>query len=760
VQAKKNDSKKEDSKNHRKKSVKEISARNSASKNQESASDSDNSEFTIASVGNEKKTAKDQEDWTAKIQVLENPNVTIKFNLDTGAQANLIPKRLFDKIPDKDSFLKQSKIKLLNYSGHSITNLGKCTFRCKVNQEENNCQLDFFIVETDKNAPAILGLNACQKLKLIERVNSVNSLTDILNDYKEVFSGSGCFGSPQNIVLQENAQPVVHNARKIPLTLKSELNRLERFKIIEKVNEPTDWVNPLMLVRKPSGKLRICLDPKQLNKYIKRQHYQVPLIEELLIELNGATVFSRVDADQGFYQIPLNKTSSKVCTFATPFGRYKFNRLPFGIVSAPEIFQKEFKEIFKDTPGQVSYIDDLLIYGKTQEEHDRNLKRVLERAKRADIKLNKSKCEFQVKEIKFLGHVINSKGIKPDESKIASIVNMSTPKNKKELEVLLGMITYISKFIPNLSELTASLRSLLTKNAIFSWTSKHDDDIAKIKTVLSTEPTLQLYNPNKPVTISADASQHGVGAVLLQNNLPVIYASRALTETEKNYVQIEKELLSIVFACQKFHQYIYGKKIIIENDYKPLESILKKPLNQTPARLQRMLLKLQRYEIIFQYRPGKQLFIADCLSRIKNQANRHDNNLRQELEAQVLLLTKHLKISDSKFKIFQEKTMQDQTLIKLKRFIQNGWPQNSNSLDPDIKQYWKERDSLVILDEVIFKNNKAVCKTWFLPKGVIPQYLIINRSDSSVHIKLDNLSYSHTIIYNWTHLHLIQSFKG
>jgi hypothetical protein len=143
--------------------------------------------------------------------------------------------------------------------------------------------------------------------------------------------------------------------------LKAELNRLERFKIIEKVNEPTDWVNPLVLVRKPSGKLRICLDPKQLNKYIKRQHYQVPLIEELLTELNGATVFSRVDADQGFYQIPLNETSSKVCTFATPFGRYKFNRLPFGIVSAPEIFQKEFKEIFKDIPGQVSYIDDLLI---------------------------------------------------------------------------------------------------------------------------------------------------------------------------------------------------------------------------------------------------------------------------------------------------------------------------------------------------------------------------------------------------------------
>jgi hypothetical protein len=273
---------------------------------------------------------------------------------------------------------------------------------------------------------------------------------------------------------------------------------------------------------------------------------------------------------------PLNETSSKVCTFATPFSRYKFNRLRFGIVSAPEIFQKEFKEIFKDIPGQVSYIDDLLIYGKTQEEHDRNLKRVLERAKQANIKLNKSKCEFQVKEIKFLGHVINSKGIKPDESKIASIVNMPTPKNKKELEVLLGMITYISKFIPNLSELTASLQSLLTKNAIF---------IAKIKTVLSTEPTLQLYNPNKPVTISADASQHGGGVVLLQNNLPVIYASRALTETEKNYAQIEKELLSIVFACQKFHQYIYGKKIIVENDHKPLESILKKPLNQTPARL-------------------------------------------------------------------------------------------------------------------------------------------------------------------------------
>lgn len=678
----------------------------------EQLSDDEGDEIFIGAV--ESGTSYKEEDWNEIIQVMDSPRVFVKFKLDTGAQACIIPNNMFAKIPKVK--LSESKVKLINYNGTKINNLGKCNLLCNVKDKKDKINLEFQIVEAGNNSPAILGLEACKKLKLIKRINEVKSVENLTIEFKDVFEGVGCLQNEHKIIIKENSVPVVYNARKIPLSikndLKKELDNLEKLEIIEKVDEPTDWVHPMVVVRKPNGKIRICLDPVELNKVIKREFFQIPTVEELLTELSGAKVFSILDANQGFYQIPLDDQSKKLCTFATPFGRYMFSRLPFGVSSAPEVFHKQFKQIFEGIPGQISYIDDLLVFGKNQKEHDNNLRKVLEKAREKNIKFNQTKCKFSLNEIKFVGHIIGSFGVKPDNEKIKSIMEMPLPKNKNDLERFLGMVTYVAKFIPNLSEVTTNLRQLLKKNVLFQWDENHTLTFNKIKKLLSTEPVLQYYNPNKPVVISVDASQNGLGAVLLQDNLPVIYSSRSLTECEKGYAQIEKELLAIVFGCSRFHQYIYSKKVVVESDHKPLVSIHKKPLIKAPLRLQRMLIKLQLYDLKITYKPGSQLLLADCLSRNSiKEIYKQDDVIQNEIEAQINLIEKILPISDAKFKIIQTETKKDIILKELLNIVKTGWSENKLSLSEEIQKYWNYRDEIVSVNDVLFKGNKMIVPT-------------------------------------------------
>jgi len=230
-----------------------------------------------------------------------------------------------------------------------------------------------------------------------------------------------------------------------------------------------------------------------------------------------------------------------------------------------------------------------------------------------NLTLNKDKCKLGVSEVTYIDHILN-KGIQPDPEKIKAIQNMPAPQDKKGAERLLGTVTYLAKFTLNMSTITKPIRDLLKTDVIFHWDTDQKEAFESIKQVLSTEPVLAFYNVDKPVLITCDASQSGLGAVLLQEDRPIAYASRALTDAETRYAQIEKELLAIVFAFSKFHQYVYGKEALVESDHRPLESIMKKPLAAAPPRLQRMLLQLQKYSFTLVYKPGKELVLADTLS--------------------------------------------------------------------------------------------------------------------------------------------------
>ena len=286
-----------------------------------------------------------------------------------------------------------------------------------------------------------------------------------------------------------------------------------------------------------------------------------------------------------------------------------------------DIFQYKNEQNFGDIEGVEIIQDDLLIAARDDAEHDEILVKVLTRARNIGVKFNKNKIQLRKPCVKYMGDMFTSEGLKVDPDKVQAISDFPNPKNKSELQRLLGMITFVGNFIPNLSVLTDPLRQLLKKNIEWIWDAQHDKALQKIKDVLTKETVLRYFDPSVQSVLQVDASKAGLGVCLLQSDKPVVYRSRTLTMAEKNYSNIERELLAVVWACEALDRYIYGVHVIIHSDHKPLEEIVKKPLYRTSPRLQRLLIRLHRYSVTVKYIPGKHLHIADALSRAFDEKN-------------------------------------------------------------------------------------------------------------------------------------------
>ena len=260
---------------------------------------------------------------------------------------------------------------------------------------------------------------------------------------------------------------VVNPPHRVPKALKSrlkdELDTMESDQIIRKVTEPTDWVNSIVVVEKPkTGKLRICLDPNALNEAIRRPQYPMSTLEDVTAKLTNATCFSLLDITHAYWSIKLDENSSYLTTFSTPFGRYRYLRLLFGISASSDLFQMKCNEIFEGLPGMTAIVDDILIYGRTREEHDRNLRSVLDRAREKRIRFDPEKRTIGVNQVLFFGHILSDKGLIADPSKIEESLKLEVPNSRNKLERFLDMVN-LSKFAPHLAEITSPLRSLLKK---------------------------------------------------------------------------------------------------------------------------------------------------------------------------------------------------------------------------------------------------------------------------------------------------------
>jgi len=575
----------------------------------------------------------------------------VALRIDTGAQANLISITEIKAMKEKPKIIKKT-MQLKDYNGKDIESKGQCRLKVTIKDKSHNV----LVSVVPEGRESLLGGVSSKKLNLVRRVYHINcseavsvqtgSVESIVTRYQDVFKGLGCLPCTYKTKLKEDAIPVMHACQ---------------LKVIAKVEEPTEWVNSMVCVDKKnaSKELRICMDPGDLNQNIKREHYQIPKREEIASEMAGAKYFSKLDVAQGFWQIKLDEESSRYCTFNTPFGRYRFLRMPFGIISASEIYHRAMDNMLEGLEGVHCYVDDVVIWGSNLIEHNERLTKVLQRVRENGLTLNREKCQFGVQEITCLGDKLSFQGVKPDQEKIKAILGMPRPTDRKGVLRIMGMINFIGKFIPNLSVKTSALRELLHDSKEFKWTSRNEREWNALKVTLTNAPVLAYYDPNKRLKISTDASKDGLGAVLLQAEgdswKPVAYPSRSMTETETRYAQIEKECLGLSYGLQKCHCYVYGlPTFTVETDHRPLVSIIKKSLNEMSPRIQRLIMKLQRYDFDLKYTPGKHLVLADALSPAPERSSACSTE--KEIENYVNMVVGYLMSKQMKFVKKQSRT--------------------------------------------------------------------------------------------------------
>ena len=379
--------------------------------------------------------------------------------------------------------------------------------------------------------------------------------------------------------------------------------------------------------RKPNGEVRVCLDPSNLNKAIIREYHKPMTVEQIAHELAGATVYTKADALKAFLQIHLTHEASLLTMFNSHRGWLRFLWMPFGAKMSQDVFQLWMDAILQQCPGVIGIHDDMVIFGVDQQDHDANLINLLNVCQKEGLVLNSKKLELRRERVTFFGAEYSTQGMHPDPKKVQGITEMTAPMDKQQLQSFLGMVNYMGTFIPNLSHHTEPLRVMLKKDNVFHWEDQQTRSFQQVKTLIAKANTtpLKYYDRNLPVTVQADASLRGLGACLIQQHKgkdqPIAFASKSLTDVETRYANIERELLAIVFACQRFSTYLLGRSFVAESDHKPLEMIAMKNLANVPPRLQRMLLELQRYDVTIKYRPGKEMQLDDALSHCPARAS-------------------------------------------------------------------------------------------------------------------------------------------
>ena len=501
--------------------------------------------------------------------VMEIQGKPVRMQIDSGASCNVLPMKYLPRVAE----IQKSNKLLTAYNKQKISALGTVRVSMRNPRTRKKYSAEFVVV--DGNYTPLIGARAAQQMgllvvqqhnvqlvgnneALITSQSSSLSKEKVLTDFADIFKGLGRMEGKLHLEVDDSVSPVIMPLRRVPVALKGKLkekiDRLIAAGVLTKVEEPTKWVSSAVVTAKSNGKVRVCIDPRPLNKALQRSHYPLPVIYDILLELGKARVFSKADLKDGFLQIELHDESSRLTTFQAPWGRHRWLRMPYGISPAPEYFEMKLDQNLQELPGIYRIADDLLITGQgdtmedADKDHDANLVRLLQRCREKNIRLNKAKFDFKCQQVTFIGHLLSSEGVKPDPRKIDAIVNMDTPVDVQGVQRLIGMVKYLSKFLSNLSELCQPLRKLTHKDAEWQWTQEQEHAFKSLKAAVTQAPVLKYFNPQTQTEGQGDASQNDLGFVQLQEGQPVTYASRALTPAEQRYSQIEKDLLAQVFG--------------------------------------------------------------------------------------------------------------------------------------------------------------------------------------------------------------------
>ncbi|XP_077248532.1 uncharacterized protein LOC143888109 [Tasmannia lanceolata] len=395
--------------------------------------------------------------------------------------------------------------------------------------------------------------------------------------------------------------------------LKEQLSELLEKGFIRPSSSP--WGAPVLFVKKKDGSLRLCIDYRQLNKVTIKNRYPLPRIDDLFDQLQGATHFSKIDLRSGYHQLRIRDEDISKSAFRTRYGHYEFVVMPFGLTNAPAIFMDLMNRVFKPFLDQfvVVFIDDILIYSKSEEEHAKHLGLALETLRKNQLYAKFSKCEFWLERVAFLGHVISKEGIEVDPAKIQAVTSWKQPTNVTEIRSFLGLAGYYRKFVEGISILAGPLTKLTRKNVKYVWNEECESSFQELKKILTSAPVLILPTAEGDFVVYSDASFRGLGCVLMQSGKVIAYGSRQLKKHEVNYPTHDLELAAVVFALRIWRHYLYGVKFEVFTDHKSLKYLFdQKELNM---RQRRWVEFLKDYDFTLSYHPGKANVVADALSR-------------------------------------------------------------------------------------------------------------------------------------------------
>ena len=661
-----------------------------------------------------------KEPWTIDLKVR---HLLVHFKLDTGADVTVVPVSLYEslgrpKLTKTDKPLQGPGNKTLSVKGFFTENLS---------HNGRSAPEDIYVVQGIDRC--LLGRPALKNLNLVKlNIDEIISLESVKQKHPNLFRELGQLDGEYRITLNENAQPhALSVPRRVPIPLlpkvKAELEKMESSGVIFKVDECTDWCAGMVCIPKPDNSVRICVDLTHLNKSVRRENFPLPIIEQSLGRMAGAKYFSKLDANSSFWQIKLAEESKLLTTFITPFGRYAFHRLVMGLSSASEYFQKRMSQILEGIDGVLCQTDDVLVFGRTEDEHDSRLETVLAKLEAANLTLNPDKCVFKQKQVKFVGHLVGQDGVAADPDKVKAIRNLSPPKDIHGVRSFMGMVNQLGKFSPSLANDSKPIRDLLSNKNQFYWGSSQQKAFEKIKVALTNTPVLALYDPNRETMLMTDSSKYATGSVVLQKQdngefKPIAYASRAFTPTEVRYSVIEKEALGVVTGAERHSDLLIGKHFQIQTDHKSLVSLLgQKDLSDLPIRVQRFRMRLLRFSYSISFLPGKLMYIPDLLSRtVCDELTAQDQFDCESTEMYVDSVVKSLPATDQRLEEIKTKQKSDYVCGKLIEYVHNGWP--SPNTCEIAKLYGPFKAQITINKGLLMRNDRLI-----IPSDMRPDIL-------------------------------------
>ena len=580
------------------------------------------------------------------------------------------------------------------------------------------------LLVTPSGCKPLLGRNWLHKIQLqwhsifgiTKEVHTVeySDVNGVLEQYASLFDNVlGCYRGTA-IELTVSSEPKFHKARPVPYAIRDsvekELNKMVDEGVLKRVSTASCAAPIVAVPKKYSEQIRVCGDfSVTYNSCADVVQYPIPRIEDLHSALQGCNMFSVLDMSQAYHQLPIVEDSQKYLTINTHCGLFQFTRMPNGIHSGPALFQRTMDSLLSGIPGVTCYLDDILVAGKSAQEHYQTLACVFEKLQSAGFKLNKSKCKFEQFSVTYLGHVIDDKGLHPTREKLDAIRDAPAPKDVTALKSFLGLLMFYSRFLSDHATVLAPLNNLLRKSVKWKWTNTEQRAFNEAKKLILESKTLVHYNPALPIYLSCDASSYGAGAVLSHKidgeYRPISFASCSLTDSQRNYSQIEKEAFSIIFRLKRFHQYIYGRTVTIITDHKPLLSLFA-PDRAVPlhvaAKLQRWSLILASYKYVIEYRNTDLHKDADCMSRIplsKPYTPKSENSECLFIDSGFDVTTN---VTSARIR---KCTRTDPVLSQVYNYVVCGWP---TVTDPIFAPYKNKKDEFSAIQGCVLWGSRVI----------------------------------------------------